>query len=217
MKTQGTLFLLFSLIFFNCKSQKVIKSKDLRTFNIEKFQKHIDAKTNNKTAQEIEDKFISKFYEYKEKDTIINLSKVHQGFYREERFKENSVRKKIYTYYENTYSLANEGEYFLGMPIGVHKRYSKDGILIEEKNYDLNNDGILSIPQMIKIMKSKFKIDIEREDEIIFMETVKENARLVWRIVCKGHSERQIMHNYSYFFDAKTGQFLNREKFTLEG
>lgn len=89
------------------------------------------------------------------------------------------------------------------MPIGVHKRYSKDGILIEEKNYDVNNDGILSIPQMIKIMKSKFKIDIEREDEIIFMETVKESARLVWRIVCKGHSERQIMHNYSYFFDAK--------------
>lgn len=103
------------------------------------------------------------------------------------------------------------------MPIGVHKRYSKDGILIEEKNYDVNNDGILSIPQMIKIMKSKFKIDIEREDDIIFMETVKENARLVWRIVCKGHPERQIMHNYSCFFDAKTGQFLNKEKFTLEG
>lgn len=189
----------------------------MRTFNIEKFQKHIDAKTNNKVSQDIEDKFIPKFFQYKEKDTVINLLKIDEGFYREERLKENTVRKKIYTYYEDTYSIANEGEYFLGMPIGVHKKYSRDGTLIEEKNYDVNNEGILSIPQMIEIMKNDFKIDIEREDEIIEVETVQENARLVWRIVCKGHPERQIMHNYSYFFDAKTGEYLRKERFTLEG
>lgn len=194
------------------------KTKNIDITKLEKFQENITKKISKNTNEEpIEEKFIMKTVQYKEKDTLVYLMKQNANFYKEERGKENEVRKKIYTYYDSNYSLANEGEYFLGIPIGIHKKYSVDGVLIEEKNYDINEEGILSIPEMIKVMKNNFGINIENEDEIIFLDTVIEDGKYIWRIVCKAHPEKQIKHNYAYFFDAKTGQFLRKERYTLQG
>lgn len=218
MKIHKLIILFLAITFCSGKSQQLLKSKNTRTFDIEKFQEGINQKTNeNTTDDHVDEKFMMKVVQYKDQDSIVTLMEQNANFYKEERNTENEERKKIFTYYNSSYSLANEGEYFLGIPIGVHKKYSVDGKLMEEKNYDINEEGILSIPEMIKMMKNNFGINIEREDEIIGLDTLKEEGRYVWRIVCKAHPEKQIKHNYAYFFDAKTGVFIRKERYTLKG
>lgn len=202
------------IIFISCKSQKTPKPSKMRTFNIEKFNASIKQRADQNPAFKNNSNRNNR-YQYQEGNMIITLDQQDNGFYKEQRKIENNVREMVYVYYDDTNSLAYEGETFMGSNIGIHKRYSKDGTLIEEIDYDakLKSFGFLTREEMKTIMKNSFGIDIEREDELLQISLKKKNGRDIWEIACQAHPEKQINYQYAYIFDAKTGEFIEKNKF----
>lgn len=158
------------------------------------------------------------YYQYKENDSIFTVL-VNPDFYVERRKRENWIREKTYAYYKDTYRLAFEGEYFLGVPTGIHKKYSREGQLIDQTDYEaqVRNKGLVTRDDLAKVMKKKFGINIEKEEELVMVDTVEKEGKLLWRIICKPHPEKGVKHHLSYLFDAKSGVFLAKEKYVLIG
>lgn len=176
----------------------------IRTLDLEKYEKKA-WKTPGK-------------YQYKEHDSVFTVL-VNPDFYVERIAKENWIREKTYAYYKDTNRLASEGEYFLGVPTGIHKKYSREGQLIEQTDYEtqVRNEGLMTRDDLAKVMKKKFGINIEKEDELVMVDTVEREGKLIWRIICKPHPEKGIKNHLSYLFDAKSGVFLGKEKYVLRG
>lgn len=216
MKTYNLILFIVFTLFVNCKSQQPQTTIKMRTFDKEKFNAGIKQREAQNPAFKNSTNR-NESYQYKEGDTLITLSKQDNGYYREDQKVSNSVRKKIYIFYNDTNSLAYEGEEFNGTNIGIHRKYSKEGVLTEEINYDieLKSLGFLTKQEMNTIMINTFGIDIEREDELKQIRLTKRDSRDVWEIACKAHPEKQINSDYAYIFDAKTGAFIGKEVFIL--
>ncbi|WP_261512706.1 hypothetical protein [Chryseobacterium paludis] len=190
----------------------------MRTFNIQKFKKNIDSR-EDKTAKTINKDYRMERFSYEDENAVVTLGQQSDGLYVEEVREKNSVYKMVFLYYEDTCSLAYEGLYFKDAAIGIHKTYSKDGELTEETDHDagLKDQGILTRVDMVEVMKQKFSIDIEKEDELWLMNLYKEDEKYIWRIICNANLEKDIDFSYAYKFDAKTGEFLSKKPFAMEG
>lgn len=218
MRTNNTIILFLSLCFFSCNGQQILKSKEMRTFDVQKFEKSIDSR-RDKTLKVANKNYRMERFSYEDGNVVITLGQQGDGFYIEELKEKNSVYKTVFLYYDDIRSLSYEGLYFKDTAIGIHKRYSKEGKLIQETDHDaeLNNKKILTRTEMAKIMKQKFNINIEREDELWLMNLYEKKGEFIWRIVCKANVKKGIEVNYTYKFNAKTGEFLSKESFIMEG
>lgn len=218
MKIYNAIIIFLSLTFFSCKGQQKLKSKKMRTFNIQKFEKNISLR-ENKTSEVIAKDFRSTSFKYQEAKNVIELGQQGDGAYREEVKKINSVYKTVYIYYEDTCTLKYESVFFQTTPIGISKTYSKEGSLIDEIDNDktAKEHGILTRQEMVEIMKVKFDIDISKEDELDFISFHENGGNYIWKVICKAHPERNIDFVYAYIFNAKTGEFIKKEVFTTEG
>lgn len=192
------LFLLFFGVNLYAQSYKIL--------DIEKYEKKSQKKSG--------------YAEYKENDSIFMFWVNPDGSYVEKRVRENWIREKTYTYYkESPHTLAFEGEYFFGVPTGIHKKYSREGQLVEQTDYDaeIRSKGLVTRDDLAKIMKRKFGINIEKEDELLGVDTFEREGKLIWQIICKPQFEKGIKSYISFLFDAKSGVFLGKEKYILRG
>jgi len=208
----STIVLFLSLTFFSCNGQQTIKLNNMKTFNIKKFEKDLNLR-ENKNARGINKDYRWKDTTYEDHDgNIIKLSQQGDGNYKEEIRKKNSVYKMVSIFYEDTHTLRYEGTYFQDIPVGIEKNYSKEGVLINEKDNDkISRDmEILTVEDMVRIMEKKFNIDITKEDELELFAYFEKENKYICQIVCKPHPERGDNVYYNYLFDAKTGDFLNR-------
>lgn len=218
MKIHNAIIIFLSLTFFSCKGQQTLKSKKMRTFNIQKFEKNISLR-ENKTSEVIAKDYRSTSFKYQEGNNVIELSQQGDGVYREEIKKINSVYKTVYLYYQDTHTVKYESLFFQTTPVGTSKIYSKEGNLIDEIDNDktAKEHGILTRQEMVDIMKNKFDIDVSKETELLFMSFYENSGDYIWKVICKAHPERNIDFVYAYVFNAKTGEFIKKEVFITEG
>ncbi|WP_261512708.1 hypothetical protein [Chryseobacterium paludis] len=190
----------------------------MKTFNVQKFEESIDSRKNK--AEKVTNKdYRMERFSYEDGNAVITLGQQGDGYYIEEIKEKNSVYKTVFLYYDDTRTLSYEGVYFKDTAIGIHKKYSKEGKIVEETNHDaeLNDKKILTRTEMAKIMKQKFSINIEKEDELWLMNLYEKDGEFIWRIVCKANAKKGIEVNYAYKFNARTGEFLSKEPFEMEG
>lgn len=189
----------------------------VRKFDIKKFNESLNLRAN-KTAKIINKDYRWEDVIYEDKDNTIKLSQQGDGNYREEVRNKNSVYKMVYIYYQDTYTLAYESKFFQITPIGIEKTYSKEGKVINEKDNEkaFRDIGILTREEIVMKMKNKFKIDVSKEDELKSLMFFEKEGRYIYKVVYKPHPERGDNFYYAYFFDAKTGKFLNKDIFTTE-
>lgn len=209
--------LFLSLIFCSCNGQKTRQSYKVKTFDIERFERDVNLR-ESKTADTRSKDYRWKEITYENQGNIITLGQQGDGNYREEIKKKKSVYRKRSVYYEDTHTLAYEGTYFQDVPVGIEKNYSKKGILVNEKDHDKisRGIGILTVKEMIEMMKKEFSIDITKEDELEFLGYFEKEGKYICQIICKSHPERKEYASYNYLFDAQTGEFLGKDIFSFE-
>ncbi|MEJ5106804.1 hypothetical protein [Chryseobacterium sp. MYb328] len=201
--------LLFISLFLSAAVHSQVKKMD-----IEKFRKHIGLTDKENITS-------NRTFTYENGGNVITLWQQSSGEYREDVQKKNSVYTTTFLYNQYTYALQYEGLYCKGTPVGIHKKYSKYGKLIEQTDQDLalREIGVFTRKDMAKIMKRDFNINIEKEDELYMMNAFDKDGKYFWRIVCRPHPEKgaDFAPAFAYLFDAQTGKFLSKSVFVIEG
>lgn len=135
----------------SCTVQKQntnFKSKKMKTFDIQKFERRKD-----KTER----------FSFIEKDTIVDQFK--EDYYRE--YRRNSKQKnikKLYTY-DNSGNLIGEATYFLNVLTGKVFTYSKDGVVIREDDYTRPSFKF-TVEQLAEKMQKDYGIDMYNADNV---------------------------------------------------
>ncbi|MCS3532835.1 hypothetical protein [Chryseobacterium sp. JUb7] len=207
------IFSIIALFVFTtgCFSQ-INENKNFKFFDIDTFNKHKRVKSSIQDARDTLKRVVWEVYEFKKEDSLIYMEKLSTvDSYKMIRSKIGGSYKKVYIYHPN-YSLFIESHYFLDLPIGHHKKYSGKGDLIEDINYDQirKDEGYpISIFDIAQNMRNDFKIDIEKEDQILRWRIVKDDdlKKAVYKIACPpkypdGRPPR------GFIYDPVTGKFI---------
>lgn len=188
------------------------KKNDIKFFDIDTFKKYKTIESSMRDARDTLKQVILESYEFKKQDSLIYMEKLSTiDTYRVVRSKIGGSYKKVCVYHLN-YSLFIESYYFSDKPVGNHKTYSETGKLVKETNYDqIRKDWgcLISIFDVARSIKNDFKINIEKEDQILRWEFVKDDQlqRLVYKIACPPkHPDGRPPRGFVY--DAITGKFL---------
>lgn len=159
---------------------------------------------------------IHEAYTIIKEDSLIIMEKYSYNLdYRITRTTKKGSYKIITRYYPN-YSISSQYSVFAGNLIGVKRDYSEKGELQEEINYDrllTECEDCASLFDIAENIRKDFKINIEKEDEIIRWSIEKDKIlnSTVYKIVCPpkypdGRPYRGLI------YDLQTGKFIEEYK-----
>jgi hypothetical protein len=176
-------------------------------------------KTNNIKQERVMEKFDNKSIlnkkaveaEYSaDNDSIINQKELADA-YVEQKFIAGSPLKKQKQFDKKTLNITNEGNFFYGVAVGVHKAYDTHGKLLAED--DLDAKYPVSVTEVVSKIKKLYKVDMNTTVPGLFFDRylndnnkpeyyihypVKENSTEVRAIVIDGDTGKVLSDKIDY-------------------